>query len=610
LLTAALLVSLIFACLLGRLWQLQILQGEYFRTLSENNRIRLVDLPPRRGLIFDCKGRLLADNRPAFALAVVPEDVADWDKLSRRLENLVGITPRELKRARDAARGQPRFKPIRLRSHLDRHQLALLETFRYELPGVKVLVEYRRHYLAARETAHVIGYLGEINQKELSRAPRSLYRMGDYVGRYGLEASRERVLHGRRGARQVEVDALGRELKVLSEEEALPGHDLKLTIDLKLQKAAAAALGDRAGAVAAINPKNGQVYCLYSAPSFDQNLFITGLTGKQWAAISTDKRHPLKNRAISGMYPPGSTFKIVSAAAGLQEGVITPQTTFFCSGEITFGRRHYKCWAIKKGGHGETALLKAIRESCDVYFYKVGMRLGVDRLARYAHAFGLGRLTGIPLSHEAGGLVPTSKWKKRRFGEPWQDGETLSVVIGQGFNLTTPLQLARMVSVIANRGRLVTPTLVQSVSRPDGSEAVPEPPGLSSRVPVDPRYLALIHKGMVEVVNQPGGTARLVKLPGITVAGKTGTAQVVNLKFEKSFGKGDKVPWKYRSHALFVGYAPAEDPTIAVAVVVEHGGHGGSDAGPVAKKVLEAYFGLDKAKPKEDKKAPPPKERT
>ncbi len=592
-LVATLVVALCFSALVGRLWYLQLLQGDYFRQQSENNRVRLVDVPPRRGRIYDRKGRLLADNRPAFTLAVVPEDVSDWGQLARRLHRLVGINPAELVKARAAHRGQPPFKPIRVHSHLNRQELALLETFRYELPGVKVLVEYRRAYLSPRMTAHAIGYLGEINQRELAAAPRSLYRMGDYVGRYGLEASRERMLHGRRGARQVEVDALGRELEVLDEVHAVPGNSLVLSLDLDLQRAAAKALKGEAGAVVALSPKTGEVYCLYSAPSFDQNRFITGLTDQQWRAISTDERHPLKDRAISGLYPPGSTYKIVTAAAGLAEGVITPETTFFCSGQIPFGRRVYKCWAIKKGGHGHVDLHKAIRESCDVYFYRVGMRLGVDRLARYARAFGLGRPTGIQLPNESGGLVPTSAWKKKRFGEPWQDGETLSLAIGQGFNLVTPLQLARMVAVVANGGRLVTPTLVKEVIPPDGRPPVPEPPGVATRVPVKPEYLALVAKGLVAVINEPGGTARRVRLPGITVAGKTGTAQVVGLKFEKSFGKAKMVPWKYRSHALFVCYAPAEDPEIAVAVVVEHGGHGGSVAGPVAKAVLEAYFGIE-----------------
>lgn len=591
-LISSIVVGLAFAILLGRLWYLQLLQGEHFRSLSENNRIRLVDVPPSRGLIYDCKGRLLAENRPAFALAVVPEDVADWDELGTRLEKLVGITPEELAKAREVAAQQPPFKPVRLRSHLDREQLAVLETFRYELPGIKVLVEYRRAYLNAKETSHVIGYLGEINQQELAEAPRALYRIGDYVGRYGLEKSRERVLHGRRGARQVEVDAMGRELKLLDEVDPVPGHNLTLTIDLKLQKAAAAALGDEVGAVVALDPRNGQVYCLYSAPSFDQNYFITGMSNRLWEILANDPYHPLKNRAISGLYPPGSTYKIITAAAGLSEGVVTPQTTILCPGEIAFGRRTYKCWALKKGGHGNVSLHRAIRESCDVYFYRVGLRLGVDRLAKYARAFGLGSLTGVPLPSESAGLVPDSEWKKRRFGEPWQDGETLSLAIGQGFNLTTPIQLARMVAVVANRGRLVTPTLVKAVSAADGSDPVPEPPAVSTRVPVSPQNLELVHQGLVAVVNEPGGTASVARLPGILVAGKTGSAQVVGLKHAKAFGREENLPWKYRDHALFVCYAPADNPTIAMAVVVEHGLHGGSAAAPVARKVLEAYFNL------------------
>ncbi|WP_449246801.1 penicillin-binding protein 2 [Desulfarculus baarsii] len=585
---AAALVGLAMAVLVGRLWYLQVLHGEEFRLLSENNRVRLVDVPPSRGLIFDCKRRLLADNRPTFTLVAVPEDVPDWDLLTRRLHALIGITPQEVADARKAARGAPPFKAMRLRSNLDRDQLANLETFQYELPGVKVMVEYRRAYLAAKETAHVIGYLGEINAEELKKAPRELYRMGDYVGRDGLERSRDRVLHGARGVRQVEVDAVGRELKVLSDKPERPGHDLILTLDLDLQKAAAVGMGQQVGAVVALNPKNGQVLCMYSAPSFDQNSFVLGMSGAQWQALSKDPMHPLKHRAISGVYPPGSTYKIITSAAGLSEGVINKDTLYFCSGQMSLGRRTYKCWAHKRGGHGSVNLHKALRESCDVYYYRVGKSLGVDRLAKYARAFGLGRASGVPLPHESSGLIPDSAWKRKRFGEPWQEGETLSVAIGQGFNLTTPLQLARMVAVVANGGRLVTPTLVAAVVRPDGGEPVPEPPGMISRTPVSDEHLKLIHEGLVAVVNEPHGTASRARVKGVTVAGKTGTAQVVALKFERK--KGEETPWRFRDHALFVAYAPAEDPEIAVSVVIEHGGHGGSDAAPVAQRVLATYF--------------------
>ncbi|BEQ12976.1 penicillin-binding protein 2 [Desulfoferula mesophila] len=606
LLTAAVVVGLALMVLLGRLWYLQLLKGEYFRLLSENNRIRLVDLAPSRGLIFDSEGRLLADNRPAFTLAVIPEDVADWATLTRRLHNLVGLEPEEVAKARRAAQGQPPFKPVVLRNHLDREQLALVETFRYELPGVKVLVRYQRAYLAPRLASHVIGYLGEINQEELEKSNRAVYRMGDWVGRYGLEKSRERVLHGRRGARQVEVDALGREIKLLKEVPASRGADLTLSINLDLQKAAAKALGDRVGAVAALDPRDGKVLCLYSSPAFDPNDFITGMTTEEWKKLSDDERHPLKDRSISGMYPPGSTYKIITSAAGLAEGAINLTTSFFCAGQMPFGRRSYLCWAYKKGGHGHTDIHKAIRESCDVFFYKTGLKLGVDRLAKWARAFGLGRPTGISLPHESPGLVPDSKWKKKRFKEAWQEGETLSLAIGQSFTLVTPLQLARMTAVVANGGMLVTPTLVKTVT-PPGGEPVPAPEPVKTRVPIAPEHLKTIVSGLSGVVNEPHGTARRARLPGITVGGKTGTAQVVALKFEKSFGKAENVPWKYRSHALFVAFAPVENPTIAVGVVVEHGGHGGSDAAPVAAAVMRAYFGIPEPEPPQPPQAAQPK---
>ena len=602
LLIAAVVVGLVLVVLLGRLWYLQLLRGEHFRLLSENNRIRLVDLAPSRGLIFDAEGRLLADNRPSFTLAVIPEDVGDWATLTRRLHNLVALAPEEIAKARRAAQGAPPFKPVVLRNHLDRHQLALLETFRYELPGVEVLVRYQRAYLAPRLAAHVIGYLGEINKRELQTSNRAVYRMGDWVGRYGLEKSRERVLHGRRGARQVEVDAMGREIKLLKEVPASRGADLTLSINLDLQKAAAKALDGRAGAVAALDPRDGKVLCLYSSPTFDPNDFITGMSNKQWKKLAEDPKHPLKDRAISGMYPPGSTYKIITAAAGLAEKAINLTTRFFCAGQMPFGRRYYRCWSYKKGGHGYTDIHKAIRESCDVFFYKTGLKLGVDRLAKWARAFGLGRPTGISLPHESPGLVPDSKWKKKRFKEPWQDGETLSLAIGQSFTLVTPLQLARMTAVVANGGMLVTPTLVKTVT-PPGGVPVPAPEPVKARVPIAPEHLDTIAKGLAAVVNEPHGTARRARLPGVTVGGKTGTAQVVGLKFEKSFGDEENVPWKYRSHALFVAYAPVEAPTIAVGVVVEHGGHGGSDAAPVAAAVMRAYFGIPEPEPKQPPKA-------
>jgi penicillin-binding protein 2 len=583
-------VGLVFIVLLGRLWFLQLLQGEYFRYRSENNRIRTLDLPPPRGIIFDSKGRILADNKVSFSLALIPEDVHDWELLAKRLHRLAGIDPEEILQLARLAKSANAFKPVRLRSNLDYQTMTLLETFRYELPGINVLTEHRRNYPESYILSHAIGYLAEISAEELKEAGRGVYRQGDYLGRDGVERSREEVLRGTRGYRQVERDANGRELSLLDQQPAMPGNNLILTLDLDLQKAAAEAMGDEVGAVVAMNPKNGEIMCLYSSPAYNLNDLGMNLTPAVWKDLNQNAYFPLKDRAINGLYSPGSTYKIVVAAAGLAEGEIDANTTFHCSGEFTFGNRTFHCW--RRGGHGSVNLHQALKYSCDVYFYRLGLKLGVERLAQYARAFGLGRVTGIPLPYESRGLVPDPAWKMRRYKQPWHEGETVSLSIGQGYNLLTPIQLARMVSVIANQGMVVTPTIIKAVVAPGASAPLAEPPTMASPIPVSLEDLELIHKGLVAVVNEPGGTAGRVRLPGITVAAKTGTTQVVSLNFARSFGARANIPWQYRDHAIFVCYAPAEDPTIAIAVIMEHGGGGGSDAAPVARHVLESYFGL------------------
>ena len=590
LIIAGILVGVVFIAILGRLWYLQLLQGEYFRFRSENNRIRMMDLAPSRGMIFDAKGRILADNRASFTLAIIPEDVDNWQTLANRLHNLIGIDPEEVAKLSRLARGANAFKPVKLRTNLDRETMALLETFRYELQGITVLAEQRRNYPEDNALCHVIGYLSEINAEELNTAATGVYRQGDYVGRDGVERSREEVLRGTRGYRQVERDANGRELGLIDQKPAIAGHSLTLTLDLDLQKAAARAMGDEVGAVVAMNPNNGQMLCLYSSPTYNLNELGANLTSAVWRELNNNPYFPLKDRAINGMYPPGSTYKIVVAAAGLAEKEITPQSTFSCSGEMAFGNRVFHCW--RRGGHGTVNLQQALKVSCDIYFYRLGLRLGVERIAKYARAFGLGRSTGIPLPHEANGLVPDPEWKMRRYGQPWHEGETVSLSIGQGSNLMTPVQLARMVSVVANRGTVITPTIIKSVLPPGASEPIVEPPAVSTRAPISAEDLEVIHQGLVGVAQDAGGTARRVQLPGISVAAKTGTTQVVSLAFARSFGAKSNIPWKYRDHAIFVCYAPADDPKIAMAVVMEHGGGGGSDAAPVARHVLETYFGL------------------
>jgi penicillin-binding protein 2 len=585
-------VGLVFLCLLGRIWYLQLLQGEYFRNRSANNHIRTIDIPPSRGAIFDVKGRLLADNRASFTLALIPEDVRDWEQLSRRLHNLIGLDPTSINKLKVLARGRNAFKPVRIRANLDYDALALLETFRYELTGATILVEHRRFYPVANEVSHVVGYLREINANELKEAPPGLYRPGDYVGRDGVERTRERVLVGTRGYRQVEIDAYGRELAQLEMKPSRPGHSLHLTIDVELQRAAARALGDEVGAVVAMDPVSGQVLCLYSSPTFDQNTLGVDSSPQVWSELQDDKSFsPLMNRAIQGLYAPGSTYKMVIAAAGLAEGEITPQTTFQCSGGMPFGSHVFHCW--RHGGHGTVNLFRALKDSCDIYFYRLGLKLGVERIASYARAFGLGRVTGIPLPGELAGLVPDPAWKMRNFKQPWYEGETVSLSIGQGSTTATPIQLARMVSVVANRGRVVTPTIIKAVVPPDGSEPAPEPPAITNAAPIKAEDLQLVHNGLVAVVMDEGGTARRARLAGISAAGKTGTSQVVSLSFVKTFGHKANVPWKFRDNALFVCYAPAENPKSAIAVVMEHsGGGGGSDAAPVARHIMETFFGL------------------
>ncbi len=602
-LVAGLILALTVALLIGRLWYLQLFKGEYFQSLSENNRIRLQDIPPARGLIYDRDGRLLVDNQPAFDLAVVREDVADAAELKARLRALLDLDPAEVQTRLDKARGAPPFVPIPIKSDLAWEEVARVETYKYETPGLTLLIEPRRFYLHPSLAAHLIGYTGEVTSRQLSLPRYKKARMGDRVGQYGIELKWQDVLAGQRGGRQVEVDATGRPLKILKEVKAKPGRNLYLSIDARLQTAAEEAMGDKAGAVVVLDVRNGQVLAMVSRPTFDQLDFVRGLSPEKWRALVNDPLHPLDNRAISGQYPPGSTFKVVTAIAGLMEGVITPETTFFCPGFYRFGNRSYGCW--KKGGHGEISLHQAIVQSCDVYFYRVGQKLGVDRIAKWARALGLGRNTGIGLVNEKPGLIPTAAWKKKRFGVPWQDGETLSVAIGQGFDLVTPIQLARMTAAVANGGRLFTPQVVMKVVDGEGRvEPVPSPEPKSIQVPDE--VLALIRRAMAGVVAEERGTGRKARVKGVTVAGKTGTAQVVTLEKFKGVKNIEDIPYKYRDHAWFIAFAPVEKPRIAVAVVAEHSGHGGSAAAPVAQKVISAYFNYYPVEPGQTKTAASP----
>lgn len=585
-------VLTIWIVLLARLFYLQGVQGDRYRLSAERNSVRTHRIEPPRGMILDRSGRLLVDSRPAFDVLVVPRETESLERTVRRVSRLIGVHPERAIERVSRVQGRSRFRPQPIGTDLSREALARVESRLWALPGVITRVRPVRAYLHGDLAAHVLGSLGEISSRQLAGRHFAGYRAGDVIGRSGMEALLDRELRGRPGGRHLLVDAHGRELQQLGAVEPQPGLNLVLTLDLDLQRAAETALDatGHAGAVVALDVHTGEVLVLASRPAFDPNRFANGIAADSWQALLDEPRRPLQNRALQGQYPPGSTFKVVTAIAGLEEGALTSDTKLECEGSLRLGRRRYRCW--KRSGHGSLGLHRALVESCDVFFYRVGLEVGVDRIAYYARALGLGRPTGIELPNEKGGLVPTSAWKERRFREPWMRGETLSIAIGQGFDLWTPLQMASVYATIANGGDLWQPWLIRRLETPQGQVVRSGAAHSLGQLPVSSDALTLIREGLRGAVQEKHGTAgRLRNLPGgIEAAGKTGTAQVVAISRSDTREK-EEIPEAERDHAWFVGYAPAEAPQIVVAVLVEHGGHGGSVAVPVARAVLEARFG-------------------
>ena len=579
---ATLIILAVFFALVVRIWYLQIAKGSYFKQLSENNRIRVLDVPPSRGIIFDRNGIMLVSSRPSFNLYVIPDDVQDWGALKSRLSRLLKMEAEEIEQRYSDSKVGP-LKPVPIKLDISRDELGLLETYKYLLPGIYIEVSPQRDYPLGVVAPHLIGYLSEITPKQIKSGLFPQRRMGDFIGQWGLEYQWQADLGGVKGGRYLEVDALGEEIRPLNYKESVAGNNLITTLDWKLQQVAQEALKGKTGAVVALKPTTGEVLALASTPHFDPTTFSRRLSGKEWNALINDPLKPFQNRALQGQYPPGSTYKIVTALAALEERVITPTTSFYCNGALPFGNRVFHCW--RKGGHGQVALHKAIVQSCDVYFYQVGQRVGVDRLAHYARLFGLGELTGISLPHEKKGLIPSSAWKLNRYKIPWQPGETLSISIGQGYDLVTPLQMAVLTSAVANGGTVYRPQLVKRLVSPQGVVLREFPPQRIQQAKVSPESLTLVRQGLAGAVNEPGGTGGASRLPGIIAAGKTGTAQVVALGKKAIRGSS-------RDHAWFVAFAPLESPEIAVAVLVEHGGHGGEAAAPIARKLFAAYFSL------------------
>jgi len=586
-------VILAAVCLLVlRLWYLQIIKGEELLKRSENNRIRIREVKAMRGIILDARGVVLVENRPSYDVVIFPEDVKDLKGLVEKLETLyakVGLTfPMDYDTILENRRP---FTPLRVDRNVSREKLALIETHSLDLPGVGIDVMPVREYYYGESMAHVIGYIGEVSRDELEREKSAGYKSGDFIGKFGLEKALDRYIRGKPGGEQVEVNVVGRKVKTLGRVEPVQGYRVVLTIDSQVQKAAWAAMEGKAGAVVALDPRDGSILALVSRPGFDPNLFNRGVSADVWEKISSNPLHPMENRAIAGQYPPGSTYKLIVAAAALEEGLITPETAFNCPGSFEMGTRTFRCW--RKHGHGRVSLHRAIVESCDVYFYNVGKLLGVDRLAQYAQAFGLGARTGVAMAGERRGLIPTRDWKLARFGVPWQPGETISIAIGQGYNTVTPLQLANAYAAVANGGELFTPRVVQRIETDDGEIIEEFRPQKKAALPVSRENVQLLKRALWGVVNEPGGTGGQARVAGRDVCGKTGTAQVIGMA---EGDDGSAYPYEYRDHALFVSFAPRDNPEIVVAVVAEHSGHGGSAAAPVARKVLEAYF-AGKARP-------------
>ncbi len=584
---ATLVIIFFIAVIIARLWFLQIQSGTKYREKSDNNRVRKLDIVSPRGNILDTEGRTIITNRPSFNIVWVKEDSPEPDEIIKKLSLILNEEIAVLlKKVREAA-DNPRHIPILLEEDIDWKTLVYIENNHYDLPGIRIEVLPRRNYLYEDLASHMIGYTGEINQQELNERAWENYQSGDQIGKRGFEKLYEEELRGEKGTLYMEVDAHGFEQRQLKGREPLPGNDLQLTVDLDLQLEAEKAMAGKAGAVIAMDVNSGRILAFASAPPVHLEDFVGGISKENWQGLLDDIKRPLVHKTIQGQYPPGSTYKIVTALAGLAKGVINPNTVFYCSGSMVFGNRRYGCW--KTGGHGPINLHRALAESCDVYFYKVGLLVGVDVLAEYANSMGLGHKTNINFEYEKSGLIPTANWKKLAKSEPWQEGETLSIAIGQGFNLVTPLQVCQMTSALANGGLLYKPFLVEKIIDPGGQVIKEFAPEVDVELVGWDKFLTLIREGLVAAVNDRHGTGNAARLKNITVAGKTGTAQVVTMEKFRETDEED-VAYKHRDHAWFTSFAPAEDPEIAVTVLVEHGGHGGSAAAPVAKKVLEKYF--------------------
>lgn len=587
--------------LLGRMYYLQVLESDRYKTLAEENRISTRLLAPPRGLIFDRFGQPMAQNNQNFRVLVISEQTeGNLNATLEALNKILPLTDGEIQRIRKDVRRSRDFTPVTIRENLTWEQMAAIQLNAPDLPGIIIDEGLSRFYPFKETAAHVVGYVGAVSEEEIASGNPLLKLPGFRVGKSGIELEYNTALCGKEGAQRVEVNAVGRVIREIERDEGIPGTTLPLTIDMRLQKIAYEKMKNESGAAVLLDIYTGEVLALVSTPSFDPNKFNRGLSNEEWEEISTNEKNPLLNKALGGLYSPGSTFKMVVALAALEAGVIRPDTKIFCGGHIMMGSHRFHCW--KASGHGKVDLKEALMHSCDIYFYEVARRTGIDKIAAMAKRFGFGMPTGINLPGEKSGLMPTRRWKELILGEQWLQGDTYNAGIGQGYVLTTPIQLAVMAAILANDGYKIKPTILVPENR-DTSVS----PG--ENLNISKTYLQLMREGMFNVVNAAKGTAKTARLnvDGKLIAGKTGTTQVKRISMkerEEGLRSQDELPWEDRNHALFVSFGPTDNPRYALAVVIEHGGGGASTAAPVARAIMEAALKLDPASkpPKNPKK--------
>jgi penicillin-binding protein 2 len=588
---AGVVIVLMVGLLLLRYINLQVVEHGHYTTLARENRVKLLPLPPTRGLIYDRNGLLLAQNVPTHSLTIVPEQAGDLDLLIRQLSPLVSISDLDIARFHRLRQQRRRFEGVPLRVHLTPDEVARIAVNQHRFPGVEIEARLLRDYPMAAVTAHVLGYVGRISEQDMQEIEVSNYSGTSHIGKSGVERYHEEALHGRVGVQQVEVNVVGRVIRVLQETPPTPGKDLHLSIDANLQQEALMAFGEEIGAAVAIDPRTGYVLALVSKPGFDPNPFVEGISVRDYQALQEDPDRPLYNRALRGQYPPGSTIKPFMGLAGLEFGMVTASQHKYCPGFYQLPNHDHKFRDWRKGGHGSIDLHQSMVQSCDVYYYDLAAQLGVDRMHEYLARFGFGAPTGIDITGELGGLLPSREWKRRARRAAWFPGETLIMGIGQGYFLATPLQLASATATLAADGRHFVPQVVEALAEQTGAPLERLAPKLGGDVAVVNRQnWHTVADSMAAVMEDPRGTGRRIRSPHYRIAGKTGTAQVFTVKQDEEYDE-EKVAKKMRDHALFVAFAPMEDPRIAVAVIVENGGHGGVVAAPIAARIIGRYLG-------------------